>query len=337
MRGFIIRTLRHPLSFQIRADLFSGLATMEKAGLPVAQALVVLHLPGKAQLRLAQMRKLIMRGVDIASAGAASALFTPFEVSVVRAAVEAGSPASTYRRLADRYCQQAQQRATLKSRMSLPIFVLIIALCVQPLPNLVAGAITGGAYVWQVVRPLALLAGLVGLMVWFESWLEQAPATPVIPWLAQQMTQLPLFGALHKRRVNHEFFVSMALLLDAGIPIFDALPHAVDTIRNGVIREDFSRLKRRMMQGASFAQAVEKLHYLGNDQVIGFIQTGEESGTLPAMLERFVDAENDAINRIQEELLTWLPRAIYTLLALWMAYGILSSSAFMPNLPSALR
>ena len=337
MRGFIIRTSRHPLSLQVRADLFSALATMENAGLPAAQALGVLHLPGKAQMRLAQMRKLITRGVDIASAGATSRLFTPFEVSLVRAAVQAGSPASTYRRLADRYCQQAQQRATLKSRMSLPIFVLIIALCVQPLPSLVAGAITGGAYVWHVVRPLALLAGLVWFMAWFESWLAQAHATPAITWLARHMTQLPLLGALHKRRANYEFFVSMALLLEAGIPMFDALPHAVDTIRNGVIREDFSRLKRRMLEGASFVQAVEKLHYLGNDQAIGFIQTGEESGTLPAMLVRFADAENTAINRIQQELLTWLPRAVYTLLALWMAYGILSSSAFMPNLPGALQ
>ena len=85
-----------PLPLQVRADLFNGLATLEKSGLPQAQALAVLRLPSKAQVRLEKMIKLTARGIDIPSAGARSGLFTPFEVSVVRAAVQAGSPATTY-------------------------------------------------------------------------------------------------------------------------------------------------------------------------------------------------------------------------------------------------
>ena len=330
-------TSLNPLPLQMRADLFNGLATMEKAGMPLNQALAVLRLPGKAQERVEKMIQLTTRGTDVASAGARSGLFTPFEVSLLRAAVQAGSPATTYRRLAERYNQQAQQRASIKSRLSLPLFVLIIALCVQPLPSLVAGTISGGVYMVQVLRPLALLAGLVYLMVWFKAWLERAPATTMVVGLARQMTRLPIFGAMHVRQINCEFFSSMALLLEAGIPMFDALPKAVDTLHNPVIHADFARLKQRMMQGASFAQALESLQYLGNDQVLGYIQTGETSGTLPEMLQRFVDRETEAIARFQQEISAWLPRMVYVLLALWMAHGILNSGAFMPNLPPALR
>lgn len=326
-----------PLPLQMRADLFNGLATMEKAGLPLTQALTVLRLPGKAQARVEKMIQLTTRGTDIASAGARSGLFTPFEVSVVRAAVQAGSPAATYRRLAERYNQQAQQRASIKSRLSLPLFVLIIALCVQPLPSLVAGTISGGAYMVQVLRPLVLLAGLIYLMIWFKDWLEQAPATPLVLGLARLMTHLPVFGAMHVRQVNREFFTSMALLLEAGIPMFDALPKAVDSMHNPVIKADFARLKPRMTRGAGFTQALENLQYLGNDQVLGYIKTGESSGTLPEMLQRFVDMETVAITRFQQEISAWLPRMVYALLALWMAYGILNSGAFMPNLQPELR
>lgn len=326
-----------PLPLQVRADLFNGLATLEKSGLPQTQALAVLRLPRKAQVRVEKMMKLTARGVDIPSAGARSGLFTPFEVSVVRAAVQAGSPAATYRRLAERYQQQAQQRASIKSRLSLPLFVLIIALCVQPLPSLVAGTLSGGAYLVQVLRPLVLLAGLVYFMFWLKTWLEQAPATPLVLELARFMTRLPLFGEMHVRQVNREFFTSMALLLEAGIPMLDALPRAVDSMPNPALRADFARLKQRMTRGASLSQALQGAQNLGNDQVLGYIQTGEASGTLPEMLQRFVDMETAAITRFQQELSTWLPRIVYALLALWMAHGILTSGAFMPNLPAELR
>ena len=142
---------------------------------------------------------------------------------------------------------------------------------------------------------------------------------------------------MHVRRNNRDFFSSMALLLEAGIPMFDALPKAVETIGNCVIREDFSRIKPCMQQGATLAQAVEQLIYGGNAQVIGYIQTGESSGTLPEMLLRFADAETAAIQHFQQEVVAWLPRIVYGLLALWMAYSILTGSAFMPRLPQELQ
>ena len=326
-----------PLSFQVRADLFNSLAAMEQAGLPVAQAVALLRLPGAAAARVEQFRKRIARGMDVATAGERSALFTALEVSLLRAALHAGSPATTYRRLAERYAQQALQIATIKSRLLLPLFVFIIALLVQPLPSLVSGAISGTDYLVQVLRPLAVLLALYYLALRLKAWFAHAPAAPAQALLAQQLTQAPLFGAMHVRRNNRDFFSSMALLLEAGIPMFDALPKAVETISNPVIREDFSHIKPRMAQGATLAQAVEQLAYVGNAQVMGYIQTGESSGTLPEMLLRFADAESGAIKHFQQEVVAWLPRLIYGAVALWLAYGVLTGSAFMPHLPQELQ
>ena len=210
--------------------------------------------------------------------------------------------------------------------------MLIVALVVQPLPSLVSGAISGGGYLLQVLRPLAVLFGLYYLATRLKIWFARVPATPMHAWIARQLTQAPLFGTMHVRRNNRDFFASMALLLEAGVPMVDALPKAVETIDNCVIREDFSRIKPQMQQGATLAQAVEHLTYAGNTQVIGYIQTGESSGTLPEMLLRFADAETVAIKYFQQEVVAWLPRIVYGLLVLWMAYSILGVSAFMPNL-----
>jgi general secretion pathway protein F len=326
-----------PLAYQVRADLFNGLAVMEKSGLPALQAFELVRLPGAARARVEQMRKLLGRGMDIASAGAKSGLFTSFEARLLRAATQAGSPGASYQRLANRYTEQATQLAAFKSRLMLPGLIFVIALCVQPLPSLVAGTLSTAAYVWQVLRPLLLIASLFWLVPWLKTHFEQARATPTQISLSHWLTRLPLSGAMLVRRNNRDFFSSLALLLEAGVPMFDALPTAVETIGNSAIRADHARFKPRMVQGASLAQALAKSRYLGNAQVLGYIQTGESSGTLPEMLHRFAQAEGDAVSRHQQQLAEWLPRVIYALLALWMAYGILTSGAFMPHLPEELR
>lgn len=325
------QTFVKPLAFRVRADLFNSLAAMEKAGLPVAKAVALLSPSAAARVRFEKFRHLVTQGVDVATAGKKSTLFTPLEVSLLSAALHAGSPATTYRRLADSYTRQAQQIATIKSSLLLPSLVFIIALLVQPLPSLIAGTISGWGYLALVLRPLAALLALVYLVTRLKNWFAHAPATPTQTWIARQLTQVPVFGAMHVRRNNHDFFAALALLLEAGIPMFDALPKAAEVISNSVIREDFSRLKPRMLQGVTLAQAVEQLAFVGNAHVVGYIQTGEGSGTLPEMLLRFTNAESDAVSHFQKQVADWLPRIVYGLLVLWIAYGILTASPLMPQ------
>jgi general secretion pathway protein F len=326
-----------PLTFQVRADLFNSLAGMEQAGLSVDNAVALLHVPGAGQKRLEQLRKLMSRGADIATAGEKSGLFTPVEVSLLRAALHAGSPATTYRRLADNYKQQARRIAAIKSRLSLPLLVLIVALFVNPLPSLVAGSLSGGGYLLEILLPLSLLLGMFYLAMRLKIWFEHTPPTRAQAWVAKQLTHAPLFGVMYVRRNNRDFFASMAMMLEAGISMFDALPKAVGTISNCVIREDFSRIKQDMTRGIPLSQAVEKLTYVGNTQIVGYIQTGEASGTLPEMLLRFANAETDAITHFQQQAATWLPRVAYGLIMLWLAYSILTTSAFMPHVPEEFQ
>ena len=79
-----------PMKFNVRADLFSQLATMEDAGLPFDNALRLVHLPPRERPRLAGTRKWIRLG--IADAGLKGGLFTSIEASLLRAAAASGSP-----------------------------------------------------------------------------------------------------------------------------------------------------------------------------------------------------------------------------------------------------
>ena len=320
-----------PLPLATRADLFAHLAAMEKAGLPTDKAFALLRLPGAEGARLDAARKLLARGIDPATAGQRSGLFSDLEASCVRAALTAGSPASTYRRLADLYAERVRLAASMRSNMMLPLLTLVIALFVRPLPALVAGSLSAGGYLLQGLWPLLATAALWRLVKWSPHWLASSAPVQLRLQIEQSLLRIPLVGPMVIRSNLRNFLEHLAILLEAGLPMFDALPVAEATIGNGVIRAECARIKPAMPAGATLAEALSSLRIAGSDRLVGYVLTGEESGHLPEMLFRHVRAETEVLSHFQQQAATWLPRVLYALLLLWIGYGVLSSGAFMPH------
>ena len=331
------QSAHRPLSFRLRAELYTQLAQMEIAGLPFDKAVAILDVAAPAKARLDAFRKLTARGMNPAQAGEKSGLFTKLEARLIYAARNTGSPALMYRRLADFYTQRAMQMSTMKSRLLMPMCVLLLALLIQPLPALIGGAIGVGGYLWQVLRPLIVLAMLFYAARWlWNVALDQSAHSSQPTWLLR----LPLIGPLIVRRNVRDFFESLALMLEAGISMLDALPAALATIEIGAIKREFARIAPRIEKGAALATALAGIKYLtrenNGDRLIEFVTTGEASGTLPEMLMRHTRMETELINNFYTQLAEWLPRIVYGLIMLWMAYGLLTSGGFMPKVPSDL-
>ena len=325
-----------PLSFRIRADLHAQLATMETAGLPCDKAFALLNLPPRAQPRLLAMRKLLARGIPPARAGEKSSLFTQLEAKLLDAAYSAGSPAVVYRRLADHYTSRATQAAAIKSRLLLPVCVFLAGLCVQPLPGLVSGSLSPAAYLFHILRSLVLLAAAGYAVLHLPYWVRHGPLVFMRNTVDRILPRIPLFGAMHVRRNQRDFFESLALLVEAGMPILDALPVALDTIDNRLIKNDFARIKPAIERGATLEQAVAGLHYVVDTRVTELINTGEASGTLPEMLFRHAALDTEALNQFYQQITEWMPRLLYGLVLFWIAYGILVGPGVVPRVPEAL-
>ena len=326
-----------PLPYRVRAELYTQLAQMEIAGLPFDKAFSLLEVAISARPRLDAMKKLTARGIDPAKAGERSGLFTRLEARLIHAATSAGSPAGTYRRLADFYTQRAMQLASMKSRLMMPAVVLLLALFIQPLPALIGGSIGVGGYLLQILRPIIVLAALYygGRWLW-STLLNHAANSP----LETILLRVPLLGPLAVRRNLRDFFESLALMLEAGISMLDALPAALDTVEVGAIKRALTQIAPRIEKGAALAGAITGLPYLTHEnnaaRLIQFVTTGEASGTLPEMLMRHTSMETDSINGFYQQLAAWAPRILYGLIMLWMAYGLLTGGGFMPKVPKDL-
>jgi len=318
-----------PLPYRIRAELFLQLSRLEAAGLPYDRALAMVKLPAPAVRRLKTMQALAARGIDPAKAGEESGLFTTLEARLVRAASDAGSPARIYQRFAEHYSQRAMQWYAMKSRMMMPAFVLVLALAVPPLPALVTGKIGLAAYAWQVVWPLLAIAAIVAVVRWLGS--HEGPSR------GRSLYQLvPFYGPVFVRANLRDFFESLALMLDAGIPMLAALPAALQTVSDGDIRRQLVRVRQRVEKGETFAAAREDVSYLRKSPAVPFAHTGEASGKLPEMLMRHAAMETEAIGHFYEQLAIWLPRILYALVSIKIAVGILTSQGVAPRIPADL-
>lgn len=304
-----------PLPWRTRAEIFIQLSQLERAGLPYDRAIATMSVPAAAAPRLKTMQTLSARGIDAAKAGEQSGLFTKFEARLVRAALNAGSPAPTYQRLAEHYSKRAMQAAAMKSRLMLPALVLGLALLIQPLPALVSGAIGVAGYAWAVTWPVLLIAAIVA----------------VVRWLG-----VPLYRPILVRSNLRDYFESLALMLEAGVPMLEALPAAVDTVSDEKIRRDLARVRQRIEKGEPFAAALDGVPHLQGSPVLAFAHTGEQSGTLPEMLMRHAAMESEAIAAFYEQVAAWVPRIVYMLVAVKIAVGILSSGGVAPRVPKDL-
>ncbi len=144
-----------------------------------------------------------------------------------------------------------------------------------------------------------------------------------------------MLGKLIVRQNIRDFFASLGLMLEAGIPMLDALPLALDTIAEPSIKREFSRIAQRVAGGATLAQTLADSAFLGGadcrERVVALINTGEQSGTLPEMLLRHTTMETIAIDASFEQLVTWAPRVVYGLVMVWMICSLLSGPGLMPR------
>lgn len=326
-----------PLPDAVRADLFRQLAALERAGIPADRAFAMLNLPKREQPRLARLQRWRSLRLDIAEAGQRSGLFTAFDTALIAAAAHGGRLEYCYQRLGEHYALRAKRAAQIRSKMALPAAMMVLSCFINPLPRLATGSLSGGAYLWAALRPLLLFGALVYGLLNLPHWLERDSLRRERERYYRILMHLPVFGAMHIRRSLRDYFETLGLLLDAGLPMLSALPCALDTVRNPVIRDDFAGLAARIEGGARFSEALRERRFAGRERAYPLLLSAEASGALPEMLLRYADQETSAIALFDEQVAEWIPRLAYGLVAASMAYALLRGPGLSPQLPAELR
>ncbi len=97
--------------------------------------------------------------------------------------------------------------------------------------------------------------------------------------------RVPLFGTLIRKAVMARICRTLSVLLNAGIPLMEATETTARVSGNKIIETALLTATRRMQDGGTIADTLRQTGEFPS-LVIQLVATGEESGTLPAMLGR---------------------------------------------------
>lgn len=104
----------------------------------------------------------------------------------------------------------------------------------------------------------------------------------------------PVFGSLTKKTVIARFTRTLGTLINAGVPILEALTITRDTCGNFVFERALNKVHDSIRQGESFAGPLRETKVC-DAIVVNMIDVGEETGDMDSMLMKIADNYDEEV------------------------------------------
>ncbi len=311
------RPWRKQLDLDARTMLYRELGALLRAGLPLANALEVLIAApelGASRVHLAGIRDRIREGASLADAAAHSAAaFSPFERAVIEVGERSGSLEVALDRLARFLEEQQKIKDRIQTALIYPAIVVTLALVIAvvmmgvmiprwseqlaqfnvKLPALTQWMLAVGK--WTLPVTVALLVLVCGAFLLLRRKLK-SDADMRIRW-SRVAFRIPLVRRAGSVLVNLRFARTLSLLLGGGVTLVDGVGLAGRATGNAWVSHLSERGAEALRHGKSLADAIRAIEPL-SASLPGWIQAGEASGKLEALLENAADRYQQQWDRL---------------------------------------
>lgn len=290
-------------------------ATMVDAGLTILRSLGILadQSDNPELCRVLRMvRADVEAGASLSTAlGKLPDVFPPLMVSMVRAGETGGFLDTALRQIADNFEAEVKLRSKIKSAMTYPtvVFVLAILMCVGmllfivpifqnmfsdlggtlPLPTRILVALSS---MMRWAAPVLLVLVIAGSIVW-----RRIKRTPRVRNIVDPLKlRIPVFGDLFAKIALSRFARNLGTLLAAGVPILPALDVVSETTGSVVVSRALKDVQQSVRRGDTVAGPLSE-HDIFPPMVVQMISSGEETGAIDQMLGKiaeFYDSEVEA-------------------------------------------
>ncbi|NDF45626.1 MAG: type II secretion system protein GspF [Betaproteobacteria bacterium] len=300
------------------------LSGLVSAGLPIERALSALAEEADTDRQrdlVSSLRTEVNAGTTFAKALAQHPReFSGIYVAVIATGEQSGHLGAVLEGLADDLQTQQQLQAKLLAASLYPAIVSLVAVLIvlfllayvvpqvaqvfsahqQALPALtrfMLGLSDVVKHYWLLALVLVGVASIATRMALQQAALRRRFDAA---WL-----QLPLLGRLARGYNAARFASTLAMLATAGVPILKALQAATDTLSNTALRHDAQEALVLVREGAPLASALAQ-HPRFPRMLVMFSRLGEQTGTLPNMLQRAADQLSEEVQRRALQLATVL-------------------------------
>lgn len=281
------------------------LSLLLRSGVKIDKSLQILA-RGKAGTAagrmLTDLSDKVKRGEALATALSAYPVFDSLYINLVRMGEASGELPQIFAGLAQDLKFRKELKAKIFQALTYPMVVMTVCVLavffvfnfiVPQMAGLFDNAKNLPSYTtfvlnvssWMQQYQFYALAVLVAAGFAFREALKQAQ---VQLWLDDVLIKLPLFKTAIVQVERIRFNTSMALMLNAGVTLDQAIELAAGTVKNRVVRQTLLNARTKIKRGTRLTDA-----FAGNaiypDFLLSLLEVGEESGQLMAVFAEIAD------------------------------------------------
>jgi type IV pilus assembly protein PilC len=295
-------------------------ATMVNSGLSLLRALAILCEQTDSK-ELARVLTEVRNDVETGSALSVSMAkhpdaFPPLMINMIKAGEVGGFLDSVMLQIAENFESEVKLRGKVKSAMTYPIVVFIMAMvmCVIMLIFIVpvfAGMFDslGGqlpfptqmlVYASDILRwtaPFLVVGLIVGVIVWRRVKDREGVRNVVDPI----KLKTPVFGNLFQKIALSRFSRNLGTMMKSGVPILQSLDIVADTTGSIVVARAVRDVQQSVRGGESLAAPLTE-HKVFPSMVVQMMAVGEETGALDTMLLKISDFYDQEVEATTEQL-----------------------------------
>ena len=324
------------------AVLTRQLATLLKAGIPLAEALAALGEQAdnkKLAMVLVEVREKVTQGTALAETFAAyPKIFPDLYVNMVRSGEAAGNLDAVRLRLADFMDAQNALRAKVVGALTYPLLMMVLGTIVMGiLMVVVVPKITSvfddldKSLPWNT-ELLIFVSGVVGTFWWLlipaaifgylgvKRW-GRRPAGRA--FFDRLKLRIWLIGPLVRFIAVARFARTLATMLAAGVPVLNALEIVKKVLNNTVLEKVIEEARDAIREGESIAAPLKRSGQFPS-MMVHMVAVGERSGQLEAMLENVAGAYERDVEGKVARLTTVLSPMIIVVMALAVVFIVFS-------------
>lgn len=310
-----------------KARLFHELSRLVRSGTAFPKAIATLAGLSRGQVRasLLRIRDALEHGASVGeSLVAGTPLISPLEACVLTATDRAGRLDTGLEHASEYHAAIAAARASIRSRLAYPAFIIHFALFVLPVPILFTengGLVPFLKTVGLAIGGLWLCLFSIGAIV---RALLAAADNGVVP--DRLLRAMPLFGAMRRDLAIARFCSAYHMQLDAGVNVLASLEMSGAASGSAIFREAVACAMSDVRDGGQVGPALEKTRAFPTTFIRAFT-VGEQTGELDRELQRLGDERRVAAMRRLETIAEWLPRLIYVGVICYVGWRIISAYA----------
>jgi len=296
-------------------------STMIGSGLSLLRALNILGEQTenkKLSTTVLQVRDDVEGGGSLSSSMAKHPkVFQQLFVSLVKAGETGGQLDTVLLRVAESYEKDYKLRQKIKSAMTYPVVVFMIAIVLVtimlifivptfaamftglggelPLPTKVLVFLSDKAV---IIIPLVFVTSIVSFILYKRFHKSSAEFRLKAD---KVKLKIPVFGNLFSKIALSRFSRTLALLMRSGVPVLQALEITADAAGNEVISRAALDVRDSVREGESIAGPL-KNHAVFPPMVVQMISVGEDTGQVDEMLDKVADFFEQEVESTTESL-----------------------------------